>query len=284
MTDWQIIAVRCGGTNVTPVPEFDGPCLLLFPANEDGEALAGAVAVATGAAVLGRILSVRREGETLIATRNTHGGRLAMQLAVDTGLAVATTNDVGGHDGSITLGSPANIPRERTPLTDQSVALESAKIVVAGGRGLDEAAFVQLERIAQAVGGAVAASLPAVDLGLATVSKQVGQSGKFVTPNIYLAVGMSGTPQHLAGIGTTTQIIAINNDPDAPIFGVAETGAVADAKLLLPLICSALARLVGMAVTLHSSSEMVSVVPFHRTGKEGGHKTTAFCAPHDGVN
>lgn len=284
MTDWQIIAVRCGGTNVTPVPEFDGPCLLLFPANEDGEALAGAVAVATGAAVLGRILSVRREGETLLATRNTHGGRLAMQLAVDTELAVATANDVSGHDHEITLGTPGNLTLQRTPLSDQSIALESAKIVIAGGRGLDEGAFVQLERIAQAVGGAVAASLPAVDLGLAPVSKQVGQSGKFVTPKIYLAVGMSGTPQHLAGIGSTTQIIAINNDPDAPIFGVAENGALADAKLLLPLICSALARLVGMAVTLHSSNEMLGVGPFHLTGKEGSHKITAFCTPHDGVN
>lgn len=240
MTDWQIIAVRCGGTNVTPVPEFDGPCLLLFPANEDGEALAGTVAVATGAAVLGRILSVRREGETLLATRNTHGGRLAAELVVDTHLAVATTNDLSGYDSEITLGAPTNLRLDRTPLSDQSVALESAEIVIAGGRGLDEATFVELERIAQAVGGAVAASLPAVDLGLAPVSKQVGQSGKFVTPKIYLAVGMSGTPQHLAGIGNTTQIIAINNDPDAPIFGVAESGAVADARSLLPLVYSAL--------------------------------------------
>jgi len=240
MKEWQIIAVKCGGEQLAQLPEFDGPCLLLFPANAEGETLAGAVAVATDAAVLGRIVSVQRNGDRLLATRNTHGGRLAIELGFDAHLAVATTNELSDYDREITLGSPTNLPLERTALSDQSIALESAQIVIAGGRGLDEAAFVQLERIAQAVGGAVAASLPAVDLGLAPVSKQVGQSGKFVTPKIYLAVGMSGTPQHLAGIGSTTQIIAVNNDPDAPIFGVAETGVVADAKSLLPLLCSAL--------------------------------------------
>ena len=240
MTEWQIIAVTCGGAQLTPIPVFDGRCLLIFPANGDGEALAGAVAVAAGAVVLGRVASVQRDGDTLIVTRNTHGGRLAVKLAVGTHLAVATANDMSGYSRTISLGTPTDMPIERTALTDQSVALECAQIVIAGGRGLDEADFVHLERIAQAVGGAVAASLPAVDLGLAPVSKQVGQSGKFVTPKIYLAVGMSGTPQHLAGIGSTTQIIAINNDPDAPIFGVAENGAVADARSLLPLICSEL--------------------------------------------
>jgi electron transfer flavoprotein alpha subunit len=242
MTEWQIIAVKCGGDQLSQIPEFEGSSLLLFPANADGEALAGAVVVATGAAALGRVVSVQRDGNRLTATRNTHGGRLAVELSVDTRLAVATTNEVSGHDREITLGIPGNLPLQRTALSDQSIALESAQIVIAGGRGLDEAAFVQLERIAQALGGAVAASLPAVDLGLAPVSKQVGQSGKFVTPKTYLAVGMSGTPQHLAGIGSATRIIAINNDAEAPIFGVAENGVIADAKLFLPLLCSALER------------------------------------------
>lgn len=240
MNQWQIVAVTCRGPHVTPIPEFDGPCLLLFPADVDGEALAGAVAVATGAAVLGRVTSVRQDSGTLIAARNTHGGRLAIELSADARLAVATTNDSSLHDRQISMGAPTKLPLAKTPLSDQSVALETAQIVIAGGRGLDEDSFAQLERIAQCLGGAVAASLPAVDLGLAPVSKQVGQSGKFVTPKIYLAVGMSGTPQHLAGIGSTTQIIAINNDADAPIFGVAQNGVVADAKSLLPLLCLAL--------------------------------------------
>jgi electron transfer flavoprotein alpha subunit len=238
--DWKILAVKCGGPQPTAPPDFEQPCLLVFPADAEGEALAGAVAEASDAAVLGRVTSVRRDGGALIATRNAYGGRLALELALNTGLAIATANDLKESDGEIILGAPASRAPERTPLVDQSIALESARIVIGGGRGLDEVGFAQLERIAIALGGAVAASLPAVDLGLAPVSRQVGQSGKFVTPEIYVAVGMSGTPQHLAGIGSATRIIAINKDPDAPIFRVAETGVVADARTLLPLLGAAL--------------------------------------------
>lgn len=245
MSAWKILAVKCGGPMPTEFPELDRPLLLIFPADADGEALAGGVAAASGAMVLGRITSVRREDEHLIVSRNTHGGRLAIELSLSMGLAVATANDVLLHDGEIAMGSPSDALLDRVALRDQSVALESAKVVISGGRGLDESGFVQLERIAKILGGSVAASLPAVDLGLAPVSRQVGQSGKFVTPEIYLAAGMSGTPQHLAGIGSISRIIAVNKDSDAPIFGVAEVGVVADARILLPLLGTALESLVG---------------------------------------
>lgn len=241
----KVLAVKCCGPALTAMPDLEQPCLLIFPADADGEALAGGVAIATGAAVLGRITSVRRDEDALIVSRNTHGGRLSIEVSVSSGVAVAAANDMLDHDGEITLGTASSLNLDSTALSDQSIALESARIVIGGGRGLDEAGFAALERIAKALGGAVAASLPAVDLGLAPVSRQVGQSGKFVTPEIYLAAGMSGTPQHMAGIGSASRIIAINKDPDAPIFGVAEAGAVADAKILLPLVAAALESLVG---------------------------------------
>ena len=121
-------------------------------------------------------------------------------------------------------------------------ALEGARLVVSGGRGLDAEDFRTLRALADRLGGALGGSLPAVDLGLVPVSRQVGQSGKFVTPAIYLAVGLSGTPQHLAGIGPATRIIAINKDQSAPIFRFAEAGAVADAKILLPRLLAALSK------------------------------------------
>jgi electron transfer flavoprotein alpha subunit len=245
MTHWQILAVTCGGPQPTALPDFKQSSLLVFPADGDGEALAGAVAAATDAAVLGRIMSIRRDGDRLIVTRTTHGGRLAVELSVDNGLAIATANDLPQFDGQIALGARMALPLEQTPLSDQSIALESARIVIGGGRGLDEAGFAELDRVAKALGGAVAASLPAVDLGLAPVSRQVGQSGKFVSPELYLAAGLSGTPQHMAGIGSATRIIAINKDPDAPIFGFAETGVIVDAKALLPLLGAALESLNG---------------------------------------
>ena len=241
----KVLAVKCGGPTLEVKPSLDQPCLLVFPADADGETLAGAVAVATGATILGRVTSIRRERDALFVSRNTHGGRLSIEVSVGSGVAVATANDVLDHDGEVALGTVSSMQLDRTALSDQNVALESARIVIGGGRGLDEAGFAVLERIAKALGGAVSASLPAVDLGLAPVSRQVGQSGKFVTPEIYLAAGMSGTPQHLAGIGSASRIIAINKDPDAPIFRVAEAGAVADARALLPLVAAALETLVG---------------------------------------
>lgn len=165
---------------------------------------------------------------------------MAIQLCVSPCLAVATANDLAEADGEMALGQPSDLSLVRQPLTDQQVSLESAQAVIGGGRGLDPEAFVQLERIAAALGGAVSASLPAVDLGLAPVARQVGQSGKFVNPLVYFAAGMSGTPQHFAGVGARARIIAVNSDGDAPIFGFAEAGAVADARELLPLLADAL--------------------------------------------
>lgn len=240
MTAWRIMAVNCEGAAVTALAETHRPLLLVFPADATGEALAGAFASANRAAVLGRITAIRCEGDTLVVSRSSHGGRLALDLEVTPCLAVATTNGPQGSDSSIPLGAPDTLPLERTPLDQASVGLEAAKVVIGGGRGLDPDSFAALERIAACLGGAVAASLPAVDLGLAPVARQVGQSGKFVNPVIYFAAGMSGTPQHFAGVGARARIVALNSDAEAPIFGFAHVGAVADAREVLPLLAAKL--------------------------------------------
>ncbi len=240
MSEWRILSVTCAGTRPSALPRAPRPLLLIFPADAVGEALAGAIAAATKATILGRIVDVRREGADLIVSRSTHGGRLMLELRVEPGLAVATAHDPGAVDGMITLGDPAQLSIDRTPLAGETVSLEGAQVVIGGGRGLDPAGFDALERIAQSLGGAVAASLPAVDLGLAPVSRQVGQSGKFVNPKLYFAAGMSGTSQHFAGVGARARIVAVNNDGQAPIFGLAEAGAVADAGKLLPILAEEL--------------------------------------------
>lgn len=240
MNNWRVLAVSCQGTVPTALAEDHRPLLLVFPADAPGEALAGAFAAANDAAVLGRITAVRRDGPALVVSRGSHGGRLAVEVQVEPCLAVATANDLGCVDATIALGAPADLPIEITPLAGDRISLEGARIVIGGGRGLDPECFAALQRIACALGGAVAASLPAVDLGLAPVSQQVGQSGKFVNPTIYFAAGMSGTPQHFAGVGPRAQILAVNSDPEAPIFGFAEAGAVADARQLLPTLAEIL--------------------------------------------
>lgn len=248
MSQWRILSVTCEGTNPTPMREDHRPLLLVFPADADGEALAGAFAAANEAVLLGRITQIERDGPDLVVSRSTHGGRLSLDLRIAPCLAVATANDFAVADGFIPLGTSSALPIVRASLEGESASLEGAAVVIGGGRGLDPDSFAALERIASAVGGAVAASLPAVDLGLAPVARQVGQSGKFVNPAIYFAAGMSGTPQHFAGVGARARIVAVNSDAEAPIFGFAEAGAVADARQLLPLVADELERRAGLTL------------------------------------
>lgn len=111
-----------------------------------------------------------------------------------------------------------------------SVDITAAEVLVAGGRGLKNALnFVKLHELAGLLHGEVAASRAAVDAGWTTARRQVGQTGRTVAPRIYLAFGISGAIQHLEGIRGADRIIAVNNDPKAPIFDIADLGIVGDA-------------------------------------------------------
>ena len=228
------------------------PAVVLLGATTQGKDLAPRVAARLGLGLASDCTAFEvAAGGRLIITRPLYGGRAIATVIEKTTPQMATVRPnvmVPLEPDTSRTASVEKLAVEtgdvRAKVIDliqesgrQQVGLAEAEIIVSGGRGLKGPEnFCLLEELADVLGAAVGASRAAVDAGWIDHSHQVGQTGRTVTPNLYIACGISGAVQHLAGMKTARYIVAINKDPEAPIFRVADYGIVGDLFEVVPIL------------------------------------------------
>ncbi|MDA1297502.1 MAG: electron transfer flavoprotein subunit alpha/FixB family protein [Chloroflexi bacterium] len=241
------------------------PDIILFARTDRGSVVAPRLAMRLRSAFARDCVAAAWDAGDVIVTRPVHGGnanarfRLAGKgpcvVMFRPGAHDAGAHDAGAHDpASSTTSSPElrnfdpapHIRESRSKLLrtgqeqKEGVRLEDAEVVVSGGRGLGgPEPFTQLAELADLLGGAVGASRAACDAGWIDHSHQVGLTGKSVSPRLYLSFGISGASQHMAGCSSSRNIVAVNTDADASIFGDARFGVVGDWEKVLPAFISA---------------------------------------------
>ncbi len=251
------------------------PEVMIFPTTSRGRTLAGMAAVDLNSGVMVDVIDLDWSGDNFTATRPIYAGKLLAKLQCSSTPQIITLRtrafDKPEPDSSKTgtpspldvAVDPGSIQTKVLSLEEKSsgVSLSDASVIVAGGRGValnpnleapadlaDDAAeiwkaekgFALIQELADVLGAAVGASRASVDAGYIEYDHQVGQTGKVVSPDLYIACGVSGAIQHLAGMRSSKVIVAINKDQDAPIFNFARFGVVGDMHEILPPLTEAL--------------------------------------------
>jgi electron transfer flavoprotein alpha subunit len=228
-----------------------GASALLLAATAMGKDLAPAVAALADSAVAADCVGLSNEGGRLVARRPVYAGKMVLQVGFKKGPAVCTLRpnvfalskdgpaspEVENLQLTLADGDLRTMVKEIVATSGGKVELTEASIIVTAGRGLGSPeAFKMRDDLAAVLGAAVGASRAVVDNGWRPHSEQVGQTGKTVSPNLYIAIAVSGAIQHLAGMSSSKVIVAINKDADAPIFKVATYGIVGDAFEVVPAL------------------------------------------------
>lgn len=243
----QVVAQLCG--EYSPEAIFLGATAL-------GRDLSGRLAARLRVGCLSDVVALRWEGEQLVASRPVYSGKALATVDGGTTRPVVVTlrpnvfalekrptNPEVVQKGPFSLTIRAKV-QEVLAAEGGELDVAEADIIVSGGRGLREPQnFALIRELAKVLGGAVGASRAAVDAGWIDHAHQVGQTGKVVSPSLYVACGISGAIQHLAGMSSSKIIVAINKDPEAPIFKVADYGVVGDLFQIVPALTEEIKRL-----------------------------------------
>ncbi|MDP4126677.1 MAG: electron transfer flavoprotein subunit alpha/FixB family protein [Bacillota bacterium] len=232
------------------VIEKENPEGIIMGHTAIGKDLSPRLAVKLNAGVVSDVIAIEQQDGKWVFTRPIYSGKAFENKKIKEGLIFltirpnnieplemnhATTEDV--EEFSVEIKDLRTVVKEVVRKATSGVDLSEAKIIVSGGRGVKSSeGFKGLQELAELLGGAVGASRGACDAGYCDYSLQIGQTGKVVTPDLYFAVGISGAIQHLAGMSNSEVIVAINKDPEAPIFEVADYGIVGDLFEIIPLL------------------------------------------------
>jgi electron transfer flavoprotein alpha subunit len=232
------------------VTEQEQPEAIVFGHTALGKDLSPKLASKLQSGLVSDVTDIEGEDDAVVFIRPIYSGKAFEKVQVKEGLVFATirpnniaplakdesrSSDVSSI--SVDITNLRTIIKEVVRKSTDGVDLSEAKVVVAGGRGVkSEDGFAPLKELANVLGGAVGASRGACDADYCDYSLQIGQTGKVVTPDLYIAAGISGAIQHLAGMSNSKVIVAINKDPEANIFKVADYGIVGDLFEVIPML------------------------------------------------
>ncbi|MDB4894875.1 MAG: Electron transfer flavoprotein alpha subunit [Firmicutes bacterium] len=247
---------EAGALALVAASQATGATVILFPADTSGRDWAPRLAYRLGAGLVTDVTGWAEADGRLVWSRLVFGGKAEAKMASRRPVTIATVKPGAAkarrpdpertgeaRDLGLTITPDPAWPQVLETAVEQSSGpkLEEAKVIVSGGRGLGGPEnFRYLAQLGAVLGAAVGASRAAVDEGWVPATWQIGQTGKAVAPDLYIAVGISGASQHLVGCSRSKVIVAINTDPDAPIFEHARLGLVGDYKEVLPTLTEAL--------------------------------------------
>ena len=235
-----------------------GAKILVFSNNTSGKSIAPRVAVRLKAGLVAGAVGLPETSNGFVVKKNVFSGKAFAQVAVNTEIKVIALNvnsyTISAGEGKaevIAFAATAEAPKTKvisTAKTSGSVSLTEAEVVVSAGRGMKGPEnWGIVEELAGALGAALACSRPVADAHWRPHNEHVGQTGIAIAPNLYIAIGISGAIQHLAGVNRSKVIVVINKDAEAPFFKAADYGIVGDAFEIVPKITQAVKKLKGIA-------------------------------------